>query len=324
MLRVAFIDDEPQMCERLLGYAERYERENGVQFIKEAYGDGFDVLALNEFPDILFLDIEMKNLDGMKTAEEIRKRDDGCVIVFFTHMAQYAVEGYGVRAAEYFSEDAIVSYYAGNNVIKAMSDKGLAGNFKHFFLNEQENGRQGISTFSNEQAMREIYLRAFEGGITDGALAIMTSYNRLGCVSIAQDPVTLNALLRDEWGFCGYTITDYIQQGEYSSTLDTVINGTDMFGGSDRGTEIQQFVLRNRSTSGEVVERLQESAKRILWSLSNTNMMNGLTSDAVLSDTMYWWQAAILGIQIGAGVLTAASAVMYVFMQYFKKEKVAV
>ena len=231
---------------------------------------------------------------------------------------------FGGRAAEYFSEDAIVSYYAGNNVIKAMSDKGLAGNFKHFFLNEQENGRQGISTFSNEQAMREIYLRAFEGGITDGALAIMTSYNRLGCVYIAQDPVTLNALLRDEWGFCGYTITDYIQQGEYSSTLDTVINGTDMFGGSDRGTEIQQFVLRNRSTSGEVVERLQESAKRILWSLSNTNMMNGLTSDAVLSDTMYWWQAAILGIQIGAGVLTAASAAIYVYMQYFKKEKAAV
>ena len=101
MLRVAFIDDEPQMCERMLGYAERYERENGVQFIKEAYGDGFDVLALNEFPDILFLDIEMKNLDGMKTAEEIRKRDDGCVIVFVTHMAQYAVAGYGVRALDF-------------------------------------------------------------------------------------------------------------------------------------------------------------------------------------------------------------------------------
>ncbi len=231
---------------------------------------------------------------------------------------------FGGRAAEYFSEDAIVSYYAGRNVIKAMADKGLAGNFKHFFLNEQENGRQGISTFSNEQAMRENYLRAFEGGITGGGLAIMTAYNRIGCIYIAQDPVTQFDLLRNEWGFKGYTITDYIQAGDYSSTADAIMGGTSLFGGSDRAVEIQQLVLRNRSTSGEMLERLQEAAKHVLWTLSHTNMMNGLTSDTVLTDTTYWWQNAILGIQIGLGVLTAAGVGMYIWMQYFKKEKAAV
>ena len=101
MLRVAFVDDEEEVIEHMLGYVERYERENSVRFDTAVYRDGLDVLALNEFPDILFLDIEMKNLNGMRTAAEIRKRDEGCVIVFVTRMAQYAVEGYGVRALDF-------------------------------------------------------------------------------------------------------------------------------------------------------------------------------------------------------------------------------
>lgn len=226
------------------------------------------------------------------------------------------------RNAEYFSEDGIVAYYCGKEVVTAMGAKGLANNFKHFFLNDQENGRQGISTFSNEQAIREIYLRAFEGGITsDGALAIMTSYNRIGCTYMAADPTVQFDLLRKEWGYQGYTMTDYIQAGEYSVTPDAIINGTDIFGGNDRVTEIKQLVLRNKGTSGEFVERMQEAAHNILWTYTHTSMMNGLTGDMVLTDTVYWWQIAILGIQIGFGVLTAASLGMYLWTAYFRKEK---
>ena len=229
---------------------------------------------------------------------------------------------YSGRNAEYFSEDAIISYYVGKNMEEAMGAKGLANNFKHFFLNDQENGRQGISTFSNEQAIREIYLRAYEGGLTsEGGLAIMTSYNRIGCIYMAAEPVTQYELLRGEWGFEGYLMTDYIQAGEYSVTLDALMNGTNIFGGNDRATEILQLVLRNRSTSGELVEKLQESAHRILWTYSRTSMMNGLTSGQTFTTTNAWWQNAILGIQIGLGVLTAAGIGMYIWVQYFKKEK---
>ena len=229
---------------------------------------------------------------------------------------------YSGRNAEYFSEDAIISYYVGKNMEEAMGAKGLANNYKHFFLNDQENGRQGISTFSNEQAIREIYLRAYEGGLTsEGGLAIMTSYNRIGCIYMAAEPVTQYELLRGEWGFEGYLMTDYIQAGEYSVTLDALMNGTNIFGGNDRATEILQLVLRNRSTSGELVEKLQESAHRILWTYSRTSMMNGLTSGQTFTTTNAWWQNAILGIQIGLGVLTAAGIGMYIWVQYFKKEK---
>ena len=229
---------------------------------------------------------------------------------------------YSGRNAEYFSEDAIISYYVGKNMEEAMGAKGLANNYKHFFLNDQENGRQGISTFSNEQAIREIYLRAYEGGLTsEGGLAIMTSYNRIGCIYMAAEPVTQYELLRGEWGFEGYLMTDYIQAGAYSVTLDALMNGTNIFGGNDRATEILQLVLRNRSTSGELVEKLQESAHRILWTYSRTSMMNGLTSGQTFTTTNAWWQNAILGIQIGLGVLTAAGIGMYIWVQYFKKEK---
>lgn len=232
---------------------------------------------------------------------------------------------YSGRNAEYFSEDAMISYYCGRNIEEAMGAKGLANNYKHFFLNDQENGRQGIATFSNEQAIREIYLRAYEGGLTsDGGLAIMTSYNRIGCIYMAAEPVTQYDLLRGEWGYEGYLMTDYIQGGEYSVTLDALMNGTNIFGGNDRATEILQLVLRNRNTSGELVEKMQESAHRILWTYSKTSMMNGLTGDQTFSTTRQWWQNAILGAQIALGVVTVAAIGAYVFFQYFKKEKAAV
>ena len=149
----------------------------------------------------------------------------------------------------------------------------------------------------------------------------MTSYNRIGCIYMAAEPVTQYELLRGEWGFEGYLMTDYIQAGAYSVTLDALMNGTNIFGGNDRATEILQLVLRNRSTSGGLVEKMQESAHRILWTYSRTSMMNGLTSGQTFTTTNAWWQNAILGIQIGLGVLTAAGIGMYIWVQYFKKEK---
>ena len=230
---------------------------------------------------------------------------------------------YSGRSAEYFSEDSVISYYCGKEIVEAMGAKGLANNFKHFFLNDQENGRQGLSTFSNEQAIREIYLRAFEGGVTsEGSIGMMTSYNRIGCTYIAMDPVVQYDLLRTEWGYNGYTMTDYMSiADEYSVTLDCIMNGTNIFGGSDRADEIEKLVLRNKSTSGELVEKLQESAHRTLWTYSRTSRMNGITSDVDTSAFVAWWQNALLAIEVVAGVLAVASCGAYVFFHYFKKDK---
>ncbi|MBO4989920.1 MAG: glycoside hydrolase family 3 C-terminal domain-containing protein [Clostridia bacterium] len=226
------------------------------------------------------------------------------------------------RNAEYFSEDSVVSYYCGKEVIEAMSAKGLANNFKHFFLNDQESGRRGVSTFSNEQAIREIYLRAFEGGVTsNSAIAMMTSYNRVGPIYMAADATVQFKLLRGEWGYKGYTMTDYIQSNDYSVTVDALMNGTDQFGGNKRQTEIKQLLLRNKATSGDLMEAMQESAHRILWAYSRTSMMNGLTSNASFEDFTAWWQNALVAIDVVMGVITVGLCGTYVFFHYFKKNR---
>lgn len=101
MLKVAVVDDEEDVALNTAEFIRRYGEENGREFEIKIYHDGMDIVSLSELPDIIFLDIEMKNLDGMRAAKEIRKRDENCVILFVTRMAQYAVEGYEVNALDF-------------------------------------------------------------------------------------------------------------------------------------------------------------------------------------------------------------------------------
>lgn len=224
------------------------------------------------------------------------------------------------RFAEYFSEDSVISYYVGETINNAMGAKGLVNNYKHFFLNEQEYDRQGVATFANEQSLREIYLRAYEGGVTcEGGIGMMTSYNRIGPVYMAADSVVQFDLLRDEWGYKGYTMTDYIAEGDYAVTADMMINGTNIFGGNDRSKSIQQLIARNKD--GDMLLAVQESAHNILWTYVNSSMVNSLSPSATYTDFVAWWQYAITAIQALFCVLTLGCGVMYVKSAYFGKRK---
>ena len=227
---------------------------------------------------------------------------------------------YGGRAAEYCSEDSIISYYTGSNVIGAMADKGLIGSYKHFFLNEQEYDRQGIATFSNEQAIREIYLRAFEGSVTSTEChGIMTSYNRLGTTYMAANPAVQFSLLRDEWGFKGYLITDYIFEGVYAVTADMMINGSNVFGGNDRSKSLTALI--NDNNDGDMLLKAQESAHHILWAYTNSSMANVLAPETTYNDFTAWWQYVITAIQVVLGIVTACVVLLYVKSLYFGKGK---
>jgi beta-glucosidase len=199
-----------------------------------------------------------------------------------------------------------------------MGAKGLINNYKHFFMNDQEYDRQGIATFAQEQAMREIYLRAYEGGVTcEGSVGMMTSYNRIGTTYMAADAAAQISLLRDEWGYHGYTMTDYIAEGDYSVTADMVINGTDIFGGNDRSKSLQQLISRNKN--GDLLLAAQESAHRILWAYVNSSMVNSLTPSATYTEFVAWWQYLLIGIQAALAVLTALMLILYIRSAYFKK-----
>lgn len=111
MTRIALVEDDPMYRTQLEEYLERYSRESGEKFTVRTFGDG-DEIALNyraEY-DIILMDIQMKYMDGMTAAAEIRKADDEVVIIFITNMAQYAIKGYAVGALDFITKP--ISYFA--------------------------------------------------------------------------------------------------------------------------------------------------------------------------------------------------------------------
>ena len=101
-IRIGVVEDDPASCQLVLDYLNRYQQENGEQFTVSVFDDGARIVEkYTPVYDILLLDIEMSEMDGMAAARRIRERDDKVVIVFITAAPQYAISGYKVRALSY-------------------------------------------------------------------------------------------------------------------------------------------------------------------------------------------------------------------------------
>ena len=135
------------------------------------------------------------------------------------------------RNFEYYSEDAFIAGKMAASVVQGSNKYGVYAYIKHFALNDQETDRwYKNSMWSNEQAIREIYLKPFEMAVKEGhATAVMSSYNYIGPVwSGACEPLQ-QTVLRDEWGFRGMVITDYFLAAGGAMNADQAIrNGSDM------------------------------------------------------------------------------------------------
>lgn len=117
MFRVAIVEDDPKSMEKLKGYLSRYEREHGEHFEVSAFPDGIDIVTgYRAEYDVIFLDIQMQTMDGMRAAQEIRKRDQNVILVFVTNLAQYAIKGYAVKAMNYVLKP--VSYFDFSDVLQ--------------------------------------------------------------------------------------------------------------------------------------------------------------------------------------------------------------
>ncbi len=132
----------------------------------------------------------------------------------------------GGRNFEYFSEDPYLSGKMAAAVTRGAQSQNVVVTLKHFVCNEQETNRQnnGLFTWVNEQALREIYLEPFELGVKEGdAHGVMSAYNRIGATWCGASRALLVDLLREEWGFDGYVVTDAYTNWTGSGYLDPVL-----------------------------------------------------------------------------------------------------
>ncbi len=233
---------------------------------------------------------------------------------------------YGSRASEYMSEDGILNYNTAANIIGEARRKGLIMNIKHCFLNNQEDGRQRIETYCTEQAIREIYLRPFEGALTKGrGMGIMTSYNRIGATYAATHSNLMNGVMRGEWKYRGFIIDDALtgsNESDYSNGPAMIHAGTDLFClDGKRGDQLKQWVNKNDDLT--ILKDMQRANKYVMYAL-NQSWMGGVdeVSEEEIEESLNpWYLKAIDGVTIGVGSVTALLFGAFIAFEIMEKRK---
>lgn len=213
---------------------------------------------------------------------------------------------FGGRNFEYYSEDSVLAGYMCAGDIKGARDNGLIAYMKHFALNDQETNRaNSLMTWSNEQAIREIYLRAFEIGAKEGnAMGVMSSFNFIGNKWAGGSGELLQTVLRDEWGFEGVVVTDWYigdNSGFMDSNLATRNGGDQMLSTTGTGGAM---VTDDNATA---VIALRESCHNIIYALSQSNVIDWEVGEA-------GWSLMVKGIDIGIAVLVVAAEIIIIVM----------
>ena len=146
---------------------------------------------------------------------------------------------FGGRNFEYLSEDGVLTGKLAAAANRAVSEKGLVTYTKHFMMNNQETDRNahgGVMTWATEQAIREIYAKPYEIAIKEGNTSgFMTAFNRIGKSTCSTNWSLCEGLIRNEWGFNGHNVTDYMDYAEYRYTNLMVRAGNELpLGGPDK------------------------------------------------------------------------------------------
>lgn len=216
------------------------------------------------------------------------------------------------RTFEYFSEDSLLSGVMASNEIAGAKEKGVYSFMKHFALNDQETNRTNmVCTWADEQAIREIYLKPFEMSVKEGgAQAVMSSFNYIGYTYAGASNNLLNTVLRDEWGFKGFVLTDYFGGYGYQNGDQEIRNGNDSMLAT---TKITNHITDKSATS---VKAMRTAAHNILYTTANGwQYENGEpeVDTPVWRIAMYvvWGVTAVLAV--GLEVLT--------IMKYLKRRK---
>lgn len=209
------------------------------------------------------------------------------------------------RNFEYYSEDGFLSGKFGAATVAGARSRGVITFVKHFALNDQETNRTSIATLSGEQAIREIYLAAFEPAVSageqEGTLGIMLAMNRVGLVWAGDHRGLATNVVRGEWGFKGMVITD---QASYPQAFPLLAIRAGLAGGTDLwlNTGTDNWQIEGYDTNATVMTQLREASRHILFAVSRSLAMNGISSTAKVVAARAPWQTALLGIDVVAAI----------------------
>ncbi len=216
------------------------------------------------------------------------------------------------RNFEYYSEDGVLSGVMASNAINGAQEHGVYAYMKHFALNDQEGNRTSmLATWSNEQAIREIYLKPFEKAVKDADChAVMSSFNYIGSRWAGGCSELLKDVLRGEWGFLGFVETDYFGVYGYMTADQAVRNGTDLMLCTTGNDYNNVTVLTNSSK-----QAMRESAKNILYTVVNSRAYD----EENLNPGMPIWKGIMIGADVVVGLLVVGLEVLAV--KNYKKRK---
>jgi len=218
---------------------------------------------------------------------------------------------YSGRNFEYYSEDPFVSGTICAAEVQGIQSKGVYVYLKHVALNDSESSRRGVNTWLNEQTAREIYLEVADKAVVDGgAWCTMSGFNRWGTKWCGEYEALQTDYLRGELGMRGMSITDYSGSSQYMDLCDALIAGTDIWDSPD--ATIHTTNAYNYEDDAYIVTQMREAMHNILYTVVNSNTMNGLSEADRLESVTPWWQTALYAAIGVFAVLTVVSIVMLV------------
>ena len=216
------------------------------------------------------------------------------------------------RNFEYYSEDGVLSGAMAANAIAGAQEHGVYAYMKHFALNDQEGNRTSmLATWSNEQAIREIYLKPFEMSVKDADChAVMSSFNYIGSRWAGGCKELLQNVLRGEWGFLGFVETDYFGVYGYMTADQGVRNGSDLMLCTTGNDYNKVTVLTNSSK-----QAMRTAAKNILYTVVNSRAYEAEN----LNPGMAKWKIVLIGADVVAALLIVG--LEYTAIKNYKKRK---
>ena len=164
----------------------------------------------------------------------------------------------GGRTYEYLSEDPVLSAALALEYTKGCQDEGTAVCIKHFAVNNQETNRGSVDAQLDERTLREIYLKPFERAIVEGgAMSVMPAYNKVNGDYCSENEHLLNEILRGEWGFKGFTVSDW---GGTHSTMGAMLHGLNvqMTGSNYLGQPVIDSIAAGALTEEMVDEKVRQ------------------------------------------------------------------